>query len=109
MRNVEKQKQYARAYLERNRVVHQERTRKRYLRLRCWLWEFKKTLSCIRCGEDHPACLVFHHREGELKLFEISLGPSRGFATQRMLAEIAKCDVLCANCHAKHHFSRGES
>jgi hypothetical protein len=57
--------------------------------------------GCIKCGETHPWCLDFHHREGTGKLGHI--GVFRKFGTARLLAEIAKCDVLCANCHRKHH------
>lgn len=64
--------------------------------------------GCVRCGEKHPACLDFHHRDGkESKLGNI--GQFRKFGTDRLLAEIAKCDVLCANCHRKHHYDeRGQ-
>jgi hypothetical protein len=47
---------------------------------------------------DHPAALDFDHRPDVVKEFQIGgnlqLGP-----TQRLLSEIAKCDVVCANCH----------
>ena len=58
--------------------------------------------GCIRCGEQDPACLDFHHRNGkDDKLGDI--GTFRKFGKARLLAEIAKCDVLCANCHRKFH------
>ena len=58
--------------------------------------------GCIKCGEKHLACLDFHHRDGKDKLGHI--GEFRKFAIDKVLAEIAKCDVLCANCHRKHHY-----
>lgn len=58
--------------------------------------------GCIRCPEKHPACLDFHHRNGKKdKLGHI--GQFRRFGHEQLLAEIAKCDVLCSNCHRKHH------
>ncbi len=58
--------------------------------------------GCSRCEESDLACLDFHHRDGgETK--EGHIGYIRRFSIERILAEIAKCDVLCANCHRKHH------
>ncbi len=64
--------------------------------------------GCERCGEKHPACLDFHHRDETTKLFNISLAGSRGKKTvEQMQAEIDKCAVLCSNCHRKlHHDER---
>jgi hypothetical protein len=46
---------------------------------------------------------VFHHADPETKETTVAEAVRRGFGRKRLLAEIAKCEVLCANCHAKHH------
>jgi len=58
--------------------------------------------GCIRCGESDVACLDFHHRNG-LTDKKGHIGFIRRFSIERIRAEIAKCDVLCVNCHRKHH------
>lgn len=51
-------------------------------------------------------CLDFHHKDLALKSYNIAamargkLGEGK---KKRILEEIAKCDVLCANCHRKLH------
>lgn len=62
-----------------------------------------RSQGCIRCGEKHPACLDFHHRNGKLNKLG-NIGQIRRYSFPRILAEIEKCDVLCANCHRKHHY-----
>jgi len=68
-----------------------------------WYGELKSTLVCKRCGESHPACLQFHHSDPTKKEISIADAVRRGFGVSRLLAELDKCEVLCANCHAKHH------
>ena len=65
--------------------------------------EYKATLSCVRCGEARTATLQFHHRVPSEKLFSISPG-YRQVTWEELMREIAKCDVLCANCHNKEHW-----
>ena len=72
--------------------------------MRAWLLEIKKQRACERCGEDAPECLHFHHRDPETKDREVSAAIEQGWSKRRILAEIAKCDVLCANCHCKEHW-----
>jgi hypothetical protein len=63
----------------------------------------KAERGCSSCDESHPACLNFHHRDPELKLFEIGGGVvSR--SKESIEREISKCIVLCSNCHDKLHF-----
>jgi hypothetical protein len=56
---------------------------------------------CARCGYDrYIGALQFHHREGRAKEFGLGdRGLTRSLAAAR--AEAAKCDLLCANCHAE--------
>jgi transposase-like protein len=57
--------------------------------------------ACRLCGYDRvPAALQFHHVDPSQKAFELS---RRGvtIALDAARAEIAKCVLLCANCHAE--------
>ncbi len=72
-----------------------------------WLKEYKKSLGCKKCGENHPACLEFHHINPKEKKF--SLGRAKSHLTIKALkAEIVKCKLLCANCHRKEHWEEKE-
>jgi hypothetical protein len=57
-----------------------------------------KDVPCADCGGKFPDyCMDFHHRDRTTKSFTIGhfiLGSLAG-----LKAEIAKCDVVCANCH----------
>ncbi len=75
------------------------------IRNREWFTELKKTLSCEHCGEDHPAVLQFHHTDPSKKELGVSDMINQGSSRRRVQNEIAKCDVLCANCHFKLHYN----
>ena len=68
------------------------------------LLEFFETHACVDCGETDPLVLEFDHR-GD-KLFGVSNG-LRDRAWVAVLAEMAKCDVVCANCHRRRTALRG--
>jgi hypothetical protein len=61
-----------------------------------------KSHGCVLCSESEPTCLDFHHVRGKK---EFSLGDvMRGrYSVARIEAELAKCIVVCANCHRKIH------
>ena len=59
---------------------------------------------CADCGEEDPVVLEFDHLRD--KKFAISSGV-RGRAWQSVLDEMAKCEVVCANCHRRRTAQRG--
>ena len=63
----------------------------------------KKKKSCELCGyrKWHP-CLEWHHIEPKDKKFSINYIPKRR-SSYEVDAEIAKCVVLCCNCHNEIH------
>jgi hypothetical protein len=60
---------------------------------------------CVDCGETDPIVLEFDHVSGD-KEFSIG-GKWRDRAWRSILDEIAKCDVVCANCHRRRTARRG--
>lgn len=69
-----------------------------------WFNALKRELKCSQCSESHPACLDFHHVNGD-KEFNLATGRKVSMSKSRILAEMAKCIVLCSNCHRKLHYA----
>ena len=106
---LEHTRAYGREYYQRNRenlLQKQAEKNKRHIeKVGAWLNDYKKQLTCARCSETHPATLQFHHRNPQEKEFAISTYRMGKWSKERILNEIAKCEVICANCHAKEHWS----
>lgn len=61
--------------------------------------------GCTKCGETH--LLEFHHRDSSTKLFNIGDPKMRKRSPEDFRREVAKCDVLCQECHIiVHGFSK---
>lgn len=73
-----------------------------------WYVEYKSTLKCSRCPENHPACLDFHHTDPKEKNVEISKLIGNTFSVKYIMKEIKKCEVLCSNCHRKLHYNKNK-
>jgi hypothetical protein len=71
-----------------------------------WLLSLKIGRPCTDCGHPFPPqVLQWDHLPGVLKLGEISTG-LRGRSRDDILDEIAKCELVCTNCHAIRTFQR---
>jgi hypothetical protein len=56
-----------------------------------------KANPCMDCGGTFPSeCMDFDHVRGEKVK---GIGAMRGCSRQTIDAEVAKCDLVCANCH----------
>jgi hypothetical protein len=69
-------------------------------KLRKWLTD--NNSACVICGENDPVCLDFHHSDPSTKEMSMSKG-FRTYGIDRVIKEIDKCVLLCANCHRKLH------
>jgi hypothetical protein len=84
----------------RQRYIDQARAHKQQLALERtrYLIEYFKSHPCVDCGEDDPVVLEFDHL-GE-KSFDIGQAlPYRNW--ESLLAEMEKCEVVCASCHRR--------
>ena len=102
--NIDKVRGYWRAYYYRNRELVGAGRKRRKIEMREWLREYKATLVCATCGENHPAALDFHHANAAEKDRSVGEATAYGWSKRKLLEEIAKCEILCANCHRKRHW-----
>jgi hypothetical protein len=66
--------------------------------------DYKKKQSCIKCGINDYRVLQFHHNNALDKEESISQGMMNGWSQEKLINEIKKCSILCANCHSIEHF-----
>ena len=82
----------------RQRYIDQAAQHKKTLRLErtLQLIEYFRTHPCVDCGEPDPVLLEFDHIRD--KSFEIA-AKLIDYSWKRILEEVEKCEVVCANCH----------
>lgn len=107
-KDVEKRKEYHRRYhkeyYKRNKQYYKdknERLRKEKIE---WIRSLKT--KCENCPENFFACLEFHHIDPNKKEMTITNAVNRGWGKERIRKELAKCIILCSNCHRKLHWSK---
>jgi hypothetical protein len=108
-KDPEKRRSYARRHYAANKAVYiarsvafnrkvQAKNKKRVLE---WLSEH----PCVDCGEGDPIVLEFDHVLGK-KTDNIADMVNSCYSWPRILEEIAKCVVRCANCHRRVTYHR---
>jgi hypothetical protein len=91
---------YQRRYFKEHQEYYAQLQAERVKRNRRMLRE-AKSVPCADCGRTYPFFVMdFDHRPGVKKEFNLAnvAGQTR-ISARRLLEEIAKCDVVCANCH----------
>ena len=72
---------------------------------RAYVVAYKLEKGCADCGyREHHAALSFDHLPGTVKVRDIKSGQQLGW--KALLDEIAKCEVVCANCHRIRTYER---
>lgn len=93
--------EYAKKHYAANKPRYMENQKRRRRDKKEWIDDLKKNFACKYCPENCYHCLDFHHARGKKSGDISSIG--RWWSIERLLEELEKCDVVCANCHRKLH------
>ncbi len=101
-----KQRAYLAAHYKNNTSAYRRSTEAARRRKRAKL-EALKQRPCADCdGTYSPRVMVFHHLDSSTKEMNVATA-MHYYSWKRIEAEIAKCVLLCANCHALRHVNDG--
>lgn len=65
--------------------------------------DIKEASPCTDCKGYFPFYVMqFDHLEGKTR----NVSHMRTYSLERVLAEISKCELVCANCHATRTYNR---
>jgi hypothetical protein len=102
-KNKEKQKIAQRKSYLKNQDKVRQCVRDRRINNRIYVNKIKTENGCKYCGENHIACLDFHHKDSSKKEEGISKATA-DWTLKRLIPELEKCEVVCSNCHRKLHY-----
>jgi len=78
---------------KRNAVLTKLRELKNYVNV-------LKSNPCTDCHQSFdPVAMDFDHVNGQEKYMDVSTMCDKGFSKEKILQEIAKCELVCAVCH----------
>jgi len=67
---------------------------------------YKERMGCIDCGSDYPHFILEFDHLPEFKKFGVVGHILKKYGPDKAWEEIAKCDVVCSNCHKLRSHSR---
>ena len=99
MRRTRDQRAFNVAYYRVNRAAEIQRVRRRQTATTEFLRQLRE-VPCADCGGRFVGHQMdFDHRDPATKRFWLCSGRAALKSRDEILAEAAKCDVVCANCH----------
>ena len=101
----EKARAYSRTYNAENREALTQKKAERRRQQREFIQQ-AKTCPCADCGVPYPHWIMdFDHVRGTKKV-NVSYLARNTVSWETIKEEIAKCDVVCANCHRQRTHQR---
>lgn len=99
-KDKEVERQYQRDWYQRNKALTKQRSRasnRRYsARNRAFLKEYKEKHPCTDCGGFFPSYVMdFDHLNDK----RYTISNMQTLSIEALLAEMEKCELVCANCH----------
>lgn len=110
-KDIEKRRASSRRHYEANKAAMKARARRHSDNqrsiLRLFLKEYKESKSCRDCDIFFPHFVMEFDHIGDDKSFNIGGMSSAGVGLATLKREIAKCELVCANCHRLRTWTRG--
>jgi len=98
-------KEYDAAWYQANKARRQEKVRADRAVHVAWLDSLKEGKACTDCGGHFPPyVLEWDHLPGFIKDLVIADTRRAAHSRKRILAELEKCELVCANCHRERTF-----
>jgi len=98
------QNDVSKKHYEANKESYKQRNAKRREKVRDYLIQ-TKSVPCLDCSKMYPHYVMEFDHLGD-KDFTIGEFRVHGFALNRIKAEIAKCEIVCSNCHKERTWKR---
>lgn len=100
-RHYAKHKDRVKAKIKKHKQAYNRTTKK-------VIQDYKSNHPCSDCHKQYPHYVMeFDHVPGRgKKTMEVSKCLALGWKLERILKEIEKCDVVCANCHRLRTFGK---
>lgn len=98
------QKAYRRRHYENNRNKYIKKAVLYNKKVFEWFKEIRSKLKCEICGEARFWVLDFHHKDKSKKDGNVVVIAQKSGSKNKILQEMAKCKVLCSNCHRDLHY-----
>ena len=96
------QKLYVRAHYSNNKKQYMDRNIKRGIAAKSLIDSLKNS-PCKDCGVNYPPYVMdFDHLDDK----RIDVSRMKTYSDETIKEEIAKCDLVCANCHRIRTWSR---
>lgn len=103
--SMKNSKEYDKKWRKKNPEKVREYKKKQYQKYRRMLHELKIN-GCALCGYDKcPDALSFHHVNSKDKKFCVCI-TNLHCKDRKIIDEINKCILLCANCHWEIHYKK---
>lgn len=94
---------YLQSHYQTNKAKYIASAEQTLIHRRELLKSLKHMKPCAQCGVPYPHYVMdFDHVDRQNKSDNVSKLVS--FSTKRMLAEIAKCELVCSNCHRERTY-----
>ena len=105
IQNPEQRRDYMRVYNAQNRETLTAKKAERRRQQRDFI-NAVKSVPCKDCGVAYPPWVMeFDHVRGQ-KLCNLSVLARKTVSWETIKTEIAKCEVVCANCHRQRTHDR---